>query len=185
MKHGTLPESTRELFETGVFREDKLILEDTFNWYAQDDNGNVWYMGEDVTDFDYDAAGNLIGTRHPGAWEAGVNGAKPGYRTPANPQVGDHYYQEFYAGIAEDDAKVTGLNQSFLVPYGSFSNNVLRTRDTTALEPDTYAHKYYAPGVGPIAERAFTANDNTLRATVDRLPQSILPEFKEKLNSTT
>src|SRR5262245_8656042 len=50
------------------------LIEDTFDWYAQDDNGNVWYFGEDVTDFEYDANGNLIATTHPGIWEAGTGG---------------------------------------------------------------------------------------------------------------
>ena len=48
-----------------------LLIEDTFDGYAQDDGGNVWYMGEEVTDFEYDDEGNVIGTSHPGAWESG------------------------------------------------------------------------------------------------------------------
>ncbi len=157
--------------------EGGLVREDTFDWYAQDNSGNVWYMGEDVTDFEYDAAGNLIGTSHPGTWEAGINGASPGFIMPANPQIGDHYFQEYSAGIAQDQARVTGVSESFVVPSGRFTNNVLRTRDSTTLEPGTYAHKYYAPGVGQIADRSFTTNGNTLIAKVDRNPQSILPAF--------
>jgi len=157
--------------------QDGLVREDTFDWYGQDDNGNVWYLGEDVTDFEYDESGNLIGTSHPGAWEAGVAGAQPGHIMPANPQPGDHYYQEFYPGIAVDEARVTGVNLSFVVPHGSYDNIVLRTRDTSALEADTYANKFYALGVGPIAERAYTVDDEELIAKVDRNRQAILPEF--------
>ncbi len=157
--------------------EDGLVREDTFDWYAQYDNDNGWYLGEDVTDFEYDDGGNLIGTSHPGAFEVGVNGAKPGYAVPANPQLGQHYYQEYYVGVAEDQAEVTGVNQSFVVPYGRFENGVLRTRDSTALEPNKYAHKFYALGVGPIAEREFTVGGDKLVATVDLNPRSILPAF--------
>jgi hypothetical protein len=106
----------------------ELVIEDTFDWYAQDDGGNVWYMGEDVTDFEYDDEGNLIGTSHPGAWEAGVDGAQPGHFMNANPQIGEHYYQEFYAGVAEDEGEGIGLNETHSVPFGTFVG-VLRTRD--------------------------------------------------------
>mgnify|MGYP007073225855 FL=1 len=57
---------------------DGLLIEDTFDWYAQDLQGNVWYMGEDVTDFEYDEDGNVIGMTHPGAWEAGEDVAGTG-----------------------------------------------------------------------------------------------------------
>lgn len=157
--------------------QDGLVREDTFDWYAQDDNGNVWYLGEDVTDFEYDDAGNLIGTSHPGMWEAGVDGAQPGYIMPASPQLGDHYYQEFYDNVAVDEAQVTGRDLTFIVPHGAYNNVALRTRDASALEPDNYANKFYAPGVGPIGERAFLVDGDTLIAKVDRNPQAILPEF--------
>ena len=56
---------------------DELLIENTTDWYAQDDKGNVWYMGEDVTNYEYDDDENLIGTDNEGAWEAGVERAYP------------------------------------------------------------------------------------------------------------
>ena len=51
------------------------LVEDTFDWYSQDTDGNVWFLGEFSTAFEYDDDGNLIGTNHDGSWETGVNGA--------------------------------------------------------------------------------------------------------------
>ena len=73
------------------------IVEDTLDWYAQDADGNVWYMGEAVQDFE---DGELVSTE--GSWEAGVDGAQPGIIMLADPQVGDYYQQELYEGEAED-----------------------------------------------------------------------------------
>ncbi len=149
-----------------------LLIEDTFDWYAQDNDGNVWYMGEDVTDFEYDDEGNLIGTSHPGQWEAGVDGALPGQIMKANPQVDDHYYQEFYSGIAEDEGKVLALNETITIAAGTFENTI-RTRDSSALD-DAFAHKSYAPGVGTVRELEFDGATGAHVGTVELV--SIVPE---------
>jgi hypothetical protein len=150
-----------------------LLMEDTFDWFAQDYSGNVWYMGEDVTDFEYDEDGNLVGTSHEGAWEAGVNDALPGILMNANPQIGDHYYQEFYPGVAEDEGEVIGIDEMATVPFGTF-DDVLQTRDTTALEPDALEHKFYAPGVGLILERAIDPESGEVTGTLELV--SVVPE---------
>jgi hypothetical protein len=123
--------------------EDRVLIEETFDWYAQDSDGNVWYFGEDTKEFDEN--GDVISTA--GSWEAGVDGARAGILMLANPQVGDRYYQEFYRGEAEDQAKVTQLDASICVEYGCF-DNVLVTREWTRLEPGVVELKYYAEGVG-------------------------------------
>ena len=74
--------------------EDGLLVEKTFDYFAQDKRGNVWYMGEDVTNFHYDDDGNLIGKDHESAWRAGRRGAKPGWIMPARQIVGQRYFQE-------------------------------------------------------------------------------------------
>jgi hypothetical protein len=84
-----------------VFLEE-LLIEDTHDWYAQDDDGNVWYMGEEVINYEYNDDGNVIGTDNEGAWEAGVDGAIPGIIMKAVLTPGDSYQQEFYEGVAED-----------------------------------------------------------------------------------
>ena len=77
------------------------LKEKTFDWYAQDRNGNVWYLGEDTKEFE---DGKVVSTE--GSWEAGVDGAEAGIIMPAHPQVGQHYHQEFFEGEAEDEARV-------------------------------------------------------------------------------
>ena len=120
------------------------IVEDTFDWFAQDDAGNVWYFGEDSSQI---KNGKVIG--HEGSWEAGVNGASAGIIMEARPKTGDTYQQELAPGIAEDMATVLSLNESLCVLLGCFSR-VLVTEEFTPLEPDVLDNKYYAPGVGLI-----------------------------------
>lgn len=123
------------------------IIEDTYDWYAQDKEGNVWYFGEDTKEY---KDGQLVSTE--GSWEAGVDGAKPGivmHRT--QPATGVPYRQEYYACKAEDMAEIVSLNESVTVSYGSF-DNCLQTREFTPLEPGVSEYKYYAPGVGLVLE---------------------------------
>jgi hypothetical protein len=130
---------------------DGLLVEDTKDWHSQDDSGNVWYFGEESTDFEYDDEGNLISSTTEASWEAGVDGAKPGIIMQARPRVGDGYYQEFYPGVALDQGKVLATKERATVPGGGFSN-VVRTKDTTVLSPGGLEHKLYAPGLGLIQE---------------------------------
>jgi hypothetical protein len=120
------------------------LVEDTFDWYAQDADGNVWYLGEDTKEYE---DGEVVTTA--GSWEAGSDGALPGVIVPAEPEVGMTYRQEYYAGEAEDAAEVLSLSERAEVPYGSFTD-VLLTKDFTPLEPKVLEYKLYAPGVGPV-----------------------------------
>jgi hypothetical protein len=130
-----------------VWLNDELI-EETYDWYAQDKEGNVWYFGEDVNNYEN---GKL--KDHAGAWEAGVDGAQPGIIMEASPRVGDSYRQEYYKGKAEDMAEVLSLSETASVPYGSFKD-CLKTKEWTPLEPDIAANKYYAKGIGFVLEIA-------------------------------
>jgi hypothetical protein len=123
--------------------EDGVLVEDTFDWFAQDVKGNVWYFGEDSRELDED--GNVISTE--GSWEAGVDGAQPGIIMLAEPEVGDRYHQEIARGVAEDQARVLSLDESACVEYGCF-DDLLLTREWTRLEPGVVEVKYYAEGVG-------------------------------------
>ncbi len=128
---------------------DGLLVEDTRDWFAQDTAGNVWYMGEFSTAFEYDDEGNLIGTDTEGSWEAGVDDALPGAIMLASPAVGDNYYQEFAPDVALDQATVISLDETISIDLGTFTN-VLQTLETTELDPDAREFKYYAPGLGLI-----------------------------------
>lgn len=121
---------------------DDVLEEDTFDWFAQDGDGAVWYFGED-THAD-DGSGALTDTS--GSWEAGVHGARPGIIMRAHPAAGDPYREEFLAGSAEDEAQVIGVNETVDVPYGSFAGCV-QTKNYTRLDP-AIENKFYCPGVG-------------------------------------
>jgi hypothetical protein len=129
-----------QAFEEGV------LVEDTFDWYAQDKDGNVWYFGEDSKELDED--GNVISTE--GSWEAGVDGAQPGIIMKAHPKVGDRYQQELAPGVAEDMAQVIRLqDEEVCVRYGCFEDDeVLLTKEWTPLERGVVEEKYYAEDVG-------------------------------------
>ena len=118
------------------------LVEDTFDWYAQDKQGNVWYFGEDTKELE---GGQVVSTG--GSWEAGVDGALPGVIMPANLIPGMWYRQEYYQGEAEDVGQILGLNKSVTVAFGTFDNCLL-TAEWSLLEPGIVEHKYYAPGVG-------------------------------------
>jgi hypothetical protein len=132
------------------------VVEATWDWYAQDKQGNVWYLGEDTKEFD--AAGQVTSTA--GTWQAGVDSAGAGIFMPANPQVGMGGYQEYLAGQALDQYKVVSLNASVKVPYGSFQN-ALQTRETTALDPGVVDSKYYVKGIGQVAEESLKGPKET------------------------
>lgn len=122
------------------------LVEDTYDWFAQDADGNVWYLGEASNDYEN---GELVSTA--GSWEAGVDGALPGIVMPAVPAIGDAYRQEFYAGEAEDMMEIIDVDASLDTDLGSYEHVVV-TEDWTPLEPDVFEQKYYAPGVGNIRE---------------------------------
>lgn len=126
--------------------QDAELVEETWDWYAQDADGTVWYFGEETKEY---RGGEVVSTA--GSWEAGRDGALPGIIIKAQPQVGDTYRQEYYPGHAEDMAEVLKLGDTVVVPCGSF-DHVLVTKDWTPLEPGDEEQKYYAPGVGLILE---------------------------------
>jgi hypothetical protein len=128
------------------------VIEDTWDWYAQDTAGNVWYFGEDTTAYDEGKAST------EGSWEAGVDGAEAGLVMPANPRVGDGFAQEHAPGIAEDRGEILAVDDTVTIPFGDFQD-VVRTEDTTPLEPDLVENKFYAPGVGVVLETTVQGGD--------------------------
>ncbi len=119
------------------------VVEDTFDYFAQDRYGNVWYMGEDTKQLKH---GVVVGTG--GTWLAGVDGATPGFVMEGQPVVGDAYRQENSPGVAEDNAEVASLTGSVSVPFGSWQGNVLVTNEWSPLEPKVTEEKDYALDVG-------------------------------------
>ena len=126
--------------------EDGEVQEDTFDWYAQDADGNLWYLGEDTTEYE----NGKLKTKE-GSWEAGVDGALAGIILPAHPQVGQTYREEYYKGHAEDGAEILSVDAFAKVPYGTFDHAV-QTRNFSGIEPDVIEEKIYAQGVGVVLE---------------------------------
>lgn len=120
------------------------LIENTFDWYAQDECGNVWYLGENTKEYE---DGKIVSTA--GSWEAGVDGAQAGVVMPGEPQVGLSYRQEYLEGEAEDAAEIVSLDEQAEVPFGHFQD-VLLTKEITPIEPNVLELKLYAPGIGMV-----------------------------------
>lgn len=127
-----------------VVTEGGQLIEDTYDWYAQDADGNIWYLGESTKEYEN---GKVKTTA--GSWEAGVDGAQPGIVVLAKPVAGLTYRQEYYEGEAEDAAAVLSVNELVGVPAGSYED-VLMTKDYTPLVPTMLEYKFYARDVGPV-----------------------------------
>jgi hypothetical protein len=140
------------------------IVEDTFDWYAQDSAGNIWYLGEDTAEFE----GGVV-TTTAGSWQAGVNGALAGVVVAADPQPGLTYRQEYYAGEAEDNGEVLSLDEAADVPFGQF-DMLMMTADTSALDPSLLEHKFYAKGVGPVLTIDIAGGGREELVSVDTAP---------------
>ena len=139
--------TTRVVFDRGYLNGQ--LEERTFDYYAQDDDGNVWYFGEDTVARDDN--GNLTDTE--GSFRAGVDGAEPGVIMQKHPEIGRRFRQEWLPGHAEDEFVAVDRHADVTVPYGTFKN-ALRTEEKTALEPGVLDNKFYVRGIGEVAERS-------------------------------
>ncbi|HET7869379.1 MAG TPA: hypothetical protein VFM85_03565 [Actinomycetota bacterium] len=126
---------------------DGQLEEIAHDWYTQDVQGNVWYFGETIQEFD--RRGDSIPAK--GAWQAGVDGARPGIVMPARPRVGDVFRPEYYKGTAEDRYRILDLSATVKTPFGTFSNVLVMT-EQSRLEPGILGLKFHAVGFGQIKE---------------------------------
>ena len=133
---------------------DGQLHERTFDYFAQDNLGNVWYFGESVQNIEN---GQVINTN--GTWLAGVNGAEPGIVMQANPVVGQTYAQENAPGVAQDTADVVSITGRADVPYG-IATGVLQTHDFTPLEASLQEYKSYAKGIGQMLSISLTTGES-------------------------
>jgi hypothetical protein len=140
-------------------------VEDTFDWYSQDSEGNVWYLGEDTVECEK----GHIATRE-GSFESGVDGAQPGVIMPAHPKQGLAYRQESFPGHAEDRAEIFSLDEMAEVPFGHFPHTLM-IKETNPIEPKVEEFKFYAQGIGPVEAVAVsggTDREELLRIRHDR-----------------
>jgi hypothetical protein len=128
-------------------------IEKTFDWYAQDKFGNVWYMGEDTRELRH---GHFV--KMSDSWEAGVNGAEPGIIMPGQPRPKVAYRQEYYPGHALDQARVLGSGGPIQVPFGSYGNTLLTVETSPQIDPGIAEDKYYVAGVGDIKEQTVSGD---------------------------
>ena len=126
------------------------VLEKTFDWFAQDKQGNVWYLGEDTTA--YLPNGHIDKS---GSWEAGVHDGEPGIIMLADPEIPDSYRQEYLKGKAEDTAWIINKGGSVTVPFGTV-NHTITSLEFARIEPDVVDQKIYGPGIGIVMETALT-----------------------------
>lgn len=122
--------------------EDGERVETSRNFFAQAPDGTVCYFGEDVDDFE-----DGVVVDNSGEWRAGENGAVPGIIMPGDPQVGDVFSQEGAPGLAEDQAEIISLGDTYNVEAGTFSNT-LTSEDCNPLEEDSFDEKVYFSGIG-------------------------------------
>jgi hypothetical protein len=141
--------------------ENGQTIEETYDWYAQDKRGNVWYFGEETTDL-------RRGAPDPaGSWEAGIDRALPGLLMPARPKRGKPYRQEYAPGRAEDMGEVAALGDSVRVPAGAYAGCV-RTRGWSPLEPGATERKWYASGIGLVRSESSDGEVTELISTGHR-----------------
>jgi hypothetical protein len=129
-----------------VTSKDGALVEDTRDWYAQDRDGNLWYLGEDTAEYE----DGKVASRE-GSWEAGKDGAEAGIILPAEPAPGMEYREEYYEGHAEDNARILSIDELTKVPFRSFTDTIM-TRNSSPIEPHVLEYKHYAKGVGPVLE---------------------------------
>jgi hypothetical protein len=130
-----------------VYHEGRLV-ERTTDWYATDRHGTVRYYGEATAELD--GHGRVVSTE--GSWRAGRNGARAGIYMPARPRRGRSFFQEHDPGVAEDRFRVLSRRASISVPLRAFHDDVLMTAEWTRLEPGVRDRKWYARGIGQLAE---------------------------------
>lgn len=120
------------------------LEEVTLDYFAQDDEGNVYYLGEDVDEY---ADGKVTG--HEGAWLLGKDTQNPGVIIPAHPKVGDKFKSEDVNKEIREDDEVVSVSETVAVPAGTFENCV---KVKEMLADGTTEFKFYAPGVGVVRE---------------------------------
>lgn len=144
---------------------DGLLIEDTHDWFAQDDAGNVWYMGEQVDNYEYDDDGELVEITHGGSWETGQDVAGTGSLAiagivmKAQPQPRESYRQEYYPGDALDMAYVVRTDAEVEVDGETICESCLQILEWNPLEPDSLEYKFYRSGVGLILEQSLDGDE--------------------------
>jgi len=137
--------------------ENGQLVESSLNFFAQADDGTVYYFGEIVDIYE-----NGVVTSHEGSWLVGgpkgsdpnetANAPAPTVFMPANPELGDIFKQEDLPGVVDETDAVVAVGVTVTVEAGRFENTI-QILETSNLEPGTET-KWYAPGVGVVQSTA-------------------------------
>jgi hypothetical protein len=119
------------------------LVESELAFYAQDNDGNVWFFGEYPEEYE---DGNFLGAK---AWIHGIQEAKAGLLIKATPAVGEASYFEGWGPAVEwnDFAKVVAVGKEDCVPVGCYKDVVVIEEGSLG-EKGSVQIKSYAPGVG-------------------------------------
>lgn len=133
--------------------EDGELTEISFNWFAQADDGTVYYFGETVDIYEDNAV-----VAHDGSWLVGgplggdppetATATDPAIFMPANPEVGDQFKPEDLFPLVDETVTVEKFVKKQKVESGKYKN-VLQVRETSDIDPG-FELKWYARGVGVI-----------------------------------
>jgi hypothetical protein len=137
--------------ETRIVEEretvDGQLSEVSRNFVAVDKTTNdIYYFGEETDNY---KDGKLVD--HDGSWQAGKDGTRFGLFMPAQPKVGQKFFQELAPKVAMDRVEILSVNDTVEVPAGRFDNCV-KTEETSPLEPESREIKFYAPGIGLLVD---------------------------------
>jgi hypothetical protein len=126
------------------FSEDQLV-ESELTFYAQDNEGTVWLLGEYPEVFEN---GKLVEIP---AWIHGIKDARAGIVMKANPQLGTPSYSQGWGPAVNfsDRAQTHQMGQEVCVPVACYKD-VLVIKEYSLEEPNAFQYKYYAQGVGNV-----------------------------------
>lgn len=123
------------------------LTETTLDYYAQRNDGAVYYFGERVDKY---KNGELVS--HEGQWLAGEGENLPGIFMPANPRLSDAFDQERAPGVAEDRSEVIDIGETVTTPAGTFTG-CIKTEDYDPIG-DVTEFKFYCRDVGLVREES-------------------------------
>ena len=132
-----------------------VIAEAALDYFAQDDAGTVYYLGEEVDE--YDEHGRLAKHNPPDdAWLTGKDTIVPGVIIPAHPKIGDKFKSEDVSDTVDESDEVVAVDATTTVPAGTFAH-CIKIEEHPAGEGAEF--KWYAPGVGVVRETPATGDE--------------------------
>ncbi len=141
------------VYEDRAFMNGKLE-ELAIDYFAQDDNGTVYYLGEEVTD--YDESGKELPSGKAESWMTGIDTPIPGVVMPANPKIGMKFKCEDVSKDISEADEIMGEGETVTVPAGTFTDCI---RVKEKLADGTIEYKWYAKDIGAVREMPDTGDE--------------------------